>query len=71
MRKLDIVGKIIPFNRQDCTKHLASSDGLAFIGVNDHNLQPSEPLAYDPSTANTKEVLHVSTVQLEIYQNAH
>ena len=36
--KLDIVGQIIPFNRQDCTERLASSNGLAFIGVNEGNI---------------------------------
>ena len=38
IRKLDIVGKILPFNRQDCTERLASSDGIAFIGVNKGNI---------------------------------
>ena len=36
--KLDNVGKIIPFNKQDCTERLASSDSLAFIGVNKGNI---------------------------------
>ena len=36
--KLDSIGKIIPFNKQDCTERLASSDGLAFIGVNEGNI---------------------------------
>ena len=36
--KMDIVGQIIPFNRQDCTERLASSDGLAFTGVNEGNI---------------------------------
>ena len=36
--KLDIIGKIIPFNKQDWTERLTSSDGLAFIGVNKGNI---------------------------------
>ena len=37
-QKLDVVGKLIPHNKQDCTERLMSSGGLAFIGVNKGNI---------------------------------
>ena len=36
--KLDIVGEILSYKEKDCIERLASSEGLAFIGVNEGNV---------------------------------